>query len=319
MASGTIPAGASNDVNSLFSSLLELRWKNIPIPVGSLKTELRQDLAIHKFVDRDGAHIEGTGRAPLQFTGHIPLLNGLTPGTNETWASPLYPTTLLALLRACADKTSGPLQHPELGVITCKCSTLAWTLEAQVRSGVWGEISWLETDDTGNDLNNSLQQTPTASAQTASSDLDDNLAAVDPTLFPTPYVPPYTFGDLMFAIRGVFDQTTLNQKAFAGRIDNFIYQCNQLETSANAVGNVSALNWPLFDAAERAKAALYDLKASQLLGPRPTANFTTQKDSTLCQIANDIGANVADIMILNPAYVQSPVIYAGSVVRYYSA
>ena len=313
---GTIPAETAG-INDLFGSLLELVWKSVAMPVGMLRTKLRQDLVIHKFVDRDGAHVEGVGRHPLEFSGKVPFLNGLTPGANETWKSPLYPTVRDAMLRACADKTSGTLTHPELGDITCKLETFEWSLDAQVRNGVWADVAWIETDDTYDELAvASGYVSPAASIQSSALDLDSQLASVDPSIFPQPYVPPFSFSDLAFAIRGVFDVPTLTEKAHGGRMDNFLYEAQAVEDSVAAAGN--ALLWPIVQSAELAKSALYDAKATLLTKGKPTGLYTAQKDSTMAQLASTLGAQVLDIMVLNPAFIQSPVISAGSVVRFYS-
>jgi hypothetical protein len=312
-------AGASaQDYNELFAALLELSWKGIAFPYTKLRTEFRQDLAIHKFADRDGAHIEGMGSAPLEITARVPLINGLDAGKNEHWTRPLYPTVRDNLLRACADKSSGPLQHPEFGVLNCKVQTMAWELEAQTRQGVWVDFKWLQTDDTADDqLQQALSQpSPLANMAAAANDLDSNLANVSPIVVPTPYVPPIGFSDLANQIRAVVDQTTQLQKSSAGRVDNMIYEANALRDSLNRLA--SALNWPMIQSCERAKESCYDLKASILKKGRPIGFYTTQKDATLAQIAAALGVNVMDTISLNPAYAMQPLVPKLSVVRYYT-
>jgi hypothetical protein len=313
---------AAADYNSLFAGLLELSWKGIPFPYQKLRTRLRQDLAIHKFADRDGAHIEGTGRAPLEITARVPLLNGLDAGINESWKhsnQPLYPFIRDALLAACSDRSSGPLQHPELGkTLTCKVQTMEWELEATVRSGVWVDFAWIETDDTEDSLNAALGvPSPLANAQAAANDLDSNLAGIASIVVPDPYVPPISFSDLVNSVRGTIDQVTELQKSFAGRLDNIVYEANALTFSLNSAVNANALNWPMLQAAQRAKESCYDLKASIITKGRPVKFYTVTKDSTLAQIASNVGANVMDVISLNPAYVISPTVPSGSTVRYY--
>jgi DNA circularisation protein len=318
---GYIPPGTGT-VYDLFDALLQLEWKGIPIPYAGMKNKLRQDLVIHKFVDRDGAHIEGTGRHPLEFTAKVPCLNNLSRGSAENWPVQLYPFTRDALLRACADKSSGTLQHPELGSLTCKCQTMEWDLEAQVRSGVWVDLSWIETDDTGVDLDHDLSvPSPTASLIAAGGALDGQMAALNPRLYPKPIaVPAVSFTDIVASIRGVVDQTTVVQKAFGGQYDNAIYNAQSLEDSLNQAGNASALNWPLVASCERMKQAAYDQKAAQLTKTRPIGLFTVQKDSTMAQLAASIpGASLGDLMILNAAFLAAPLVPAASVLRFYTS
>jgi hypothetical protein len=311
------PAAASTD--ALFGGLLPLEWKTFQFPFTHFRTRVRQDLAIHKFADRDGAHFEGTGRAPLEFSCRIPFLNGLDAGPQETWSRPLYPFVRDNVLRAAVDRSSGILQHPELGNITCKLQTMEWELEAQVRSGVWADISWIETDDTGIDLQQDLTNpSPLANAQAAANDLTFQLHEIDPSIVPQPYVPPVGFDDLMIAIRGVVDTPTLLQYETAGRVNSLIYQATAMQASLNSKANRSALNWPMIDACERAKEAGYDLKATLLSKGKGIKLFTVQKPSTMAQVAAMIGAPVNDIVQLNPAFVRGPIISAGSVVRFYA-
>jgi hypothetical protein len=313
---GTGVAAFATNYNDLFAALLELSYKEVSFPYVSIRSELRHDLAIHKFVDRDGAYIEGTGRSPLEFTARIPMLNGLDAGINEHWQRPLYPFVRDNLLRVAVDKSSGTLQHPELGPITCKLERMSWVLEAGVRSGVWVDVTWLETDDTGIDLQQALSNpSPLANCQAAANDLTFQIASIDPNLIPQPYVPTIGFDDMMNAIRGVTDTPTILQKQYAGRVDNFIYECNALEASLNSAA--SALNWPMIQSAERAKQAAYQLKSTLLAKGKAVGLFTVQKTSTLAQVAAQIPAPIGDLIQLNTAFMNHPLVPASSQIRYY--
>ncbi len=316
--SGTIPANASANTNDLFASLLEFAWREVGFPVIRFKTLLRQDLAIHKFADRDGAHVEATGRAPLQISARIPFINGLDQGPNEHWQRPLYPFAWRKFFSACADRTSGTLQHPELGPLTCKVESMETDWDAGARGGTYVEVTWIESDDSTVDLTNDLAQpSPLADAQAAASDLDFQLSTTSPLVTPQPYVPPITFTSLMQSIRSVTDQTTIVQKQSAGRIDNMIYEAQALEDSLNRAVNANCLNWPMIRAAEVAKSSAYDIKATQLTKSKPIALYTTTKDSTMAQVAAVIGTPLAEVMLLNPNYIAGPLIFKDSVVRYY--
>jgi hypothetical protein len=313
-------SGTGPNVNDLFEQLLECQWRGIGFPIVEVEIELRQDLVIHKMADRDSAHVEATGRAPMQFSARIPFLNRIAPGKSEYWVQPLYPTVWKQFFAACADRSTGLFRHPEIGDITCKCEMARTRWSGDIRSGVFVSVSWIETDDAiqNNDLAFS-SPSPISTIQTAGVDLDNQLFQLNPAITPQPYVPPFSFEDLTRAIRSVFDQATLTQKQFAGRIDNFIYQAQSLEDAFNRAVNASALNWPLLLSAEQAKAACYDLKATQLTKGKRIGQYTTQKDASLAQLSAIIGAPLTDIMSLNPSYVQFPVVQSGSVVRYYLA
>ncbi len=316
--SGTVPSNALADVTLLFGSLLEFQWRSIGFPVCDFETEVRQDLVIHKFADRDGAHIEGTGRAPLMITARIPFLNGLDRGPNEHWQSPLYPYQWRRFFEACADKSTGILQHPELGPLTCKCEFARTRWEGNIRSGVYTNVTWLESDDTTDDLTAALSYpSPLASVDAFAADLDLNLASVSKAQLPQPYVPQYSFSDLANAVRGVVDTFTMMQKSFAGRLDNIVYEANALEFSLNQAQNSNALNWPLVQAAEGIKDAAYAAKKVLLGQGKAIGLYKVQNDSTLAKISAVIPAPLTDLMNLNRSLVQAPLVPQNTQVRYY--
>lgn len=318
----TAPVRPTGNVNDLFGALLELQWRGIGVPYSRLETEVRQDLVIHKFIDRDGAYVEGTGRHPLQITARIPLLNGLTRGTQETWSSGLlYPGTWRALFVASLDRRSGTVQHPELGPLNCKIETLKSVWDANVRSGVWVDAAWVESDDTGVDLQQDLAQpSPLANIATNANDLDAQIASINPKL--VPQLPPlqFTFTQLSNAVRGAFDAATIMQKQYGGRLDNILYQCAQLQGSLHQLdqaANANALNWPIFQATERMKSAAYAAKQYLLGKGRPLGTYVLPKAMTLAQVAAQLGASIQDIMQLNASLLGTPVLTRGTSVSYY--
>ncbi len=315
-----LPPGANTDVDALFAALLELRWKDVSLPYVQLRTRLRQDLAIHKLTDRDGAYVEGTGRAPLEMTARLPLINGLTPSANEHWQKPLYPLTWRKLFQVCADKSTGTLQHPELGDLTCKLESMDTVHDGNVRGGVWVDIAWIETDDTVDQLAQALgTQSPLASLAAFANDLGVALTSVDPSIFPQPYEPPTSFQDLTTQVQAVFNVPTLLSKQYQGQIANIVWDCQNVIASAKQASQASSLNWPLLLSGYGMISAAYDVAATQLNSGQPIGSFALSKDMTLAQVANTIPAPVDQIMQLNPGYAGLSVIPLGSVVRYYAA
>ena len=211
------------------------------------------------------------------------------------------------MFAAFADRSSGPLQHPELGLITCKPSSLRTKWEANVRSGVYAEAVWIESDDTTTDLQSALS-TPSPAAQVSASaaDIDLQLSQIDPSVVPKPYVPPVSFTDLANAVRGAVDQTTLDGASITA-----------LKASLDASSN--ALNWPLYQSIEALKASCYDLAQQLLTQNRTIGLYLLPKDATFAQIATMVSAPITDIIILNAQYMQFPVVSAGTMIRYYSS
>ncbi len=319
-----VPTRASStslgpNVNALFDALLEFQWRSIGFPVVDFDTELRQDLVVHKFVDRDGAYIEGMGRHPIQISARIPFLNGLTKGTQESWSSgKLYPTSWRAFFQACADRTSGILQHPELGKLNCKCESARTSWDGNVRSGVYVHATWIESDDTGVDLQTALSTaSPLAKIKASAVDLDAQVASIDPSR--VPQLPPLQFSYTQLAnmVASVFDAATLAQKELGGRMDNILYQASVLEASFGQAANRDVFNWPMYQASERLKEAAYEAKKALLARGRPIGTYTVQKPSTLGQLSAQLGADIQDIMQLNIAYVGIAVVPRGAAIRYY--
>jgi len=319
---GLQPTGTAptlTNINQIFGALLEFQWRGIGFPVIDFDTEVVQGLVVHKFVDRDGAHVEATGRAPFRITATIPFLVGLQRGPNEHWQRPLYPFVWRKFFAACTDRTSGILQHPELGSLTVKCESVKTRWAGSVRTGVYATATWIETDDTQVDLTQALENpSPLAQLDAAAADLDSNLAALTPDQFPQRYVPPTSFSDLVSAVRGAIDSVTILEKQFAGQLANIIYQAQEVVDAANRTANASSALWPVIASANQLICSASDLQA-QLLNSdaAPIGFYVLAKDMTIAQIASTLGAQAVDIITLNPAFVGFTVLPAGVVVRYY--
>ena len=314
---GIIPAGVSDNVGTLYQSLLPFEWNSVGIPYTEMRMTLRQDLVVHKFVDRDGAYVENTGRAPLQFEATCPFVNTLSAGLADSWKQPLYPTNWRALIEACKEGDTGTLQHPELGSITCKVETVTTTWKGTERGGPMVQITWIETDDTNLSFINALgQPSPISAANAACATLDSNLNDTDPSVVPDPPVFSTSFSSLMGQISGLSGQTELLSYEFGGQINAIIFQCNTLEVSLNETPN--ALNWPMFQSAEQAKDACYTLQGNRLATGANISTYTTSGSSTIPAIATLLNTDLSLLLNLNPTLALNPVVPAGTVVRFYS-
>ena len=313
---GTIPAKTSG-ADTLFANLLEFQWRGIGFPVEKTDVVLRQDLVIHKFADRDGAHVEATGRHPLQISATIPFIIGINAGPNESWRStPLYPNQFRAFFTACTDNTSGTLQHPEFGPLTCKLEQAKFSWSATRRGGVDVEATWVESDDTTGDLTAALAtSSPVAGLSASAADLDTQLAAVNPAIFPKPYVPPVSFSSMVAQVTGVIDSVTVLQHQYAGQLGAVIYACQQVQTSLNMASN--AVAWPIQLSTTKTLENARNALSALLSQGKQVSTYIVNKDSTMGQLATAIPANIGDIITLNPTLCQSPIVPIGTSVRYY--
>src|SRR5574338_1378957 len=112
--------------------LLECKWKDISFPITNLHTELKKDLVEHKYPDRDGAHVESTGRSPIRTTCQALFYNNVSRGKGETWNfGTLFPTTYLEFIEVCKDRSAGVLQHPILGNMDAKLVSMTTERSAE--------------------------------------------------------------------------------------------------------------------------------------------------------------------------------------------
>ena len=297
---------------SVFEQLQELTWKGASAPVTSLSLELEHDLVEHKWPDRDGAHIEATGLCPLVFHATLCFRNGVAAGSAEKFGI-LYPTGYRAFMVLAADRSAGPLQHPEHGIVTCKLKSARVAWDPTKRDGVDVECAWIQSTETPADLNKILASpSPISSTLQFALDLDTQIIGIVKPVT-TNYEP--SFGDAMRSIQSVFDQTTLLSKQIGGQIDHVAYRLNSLSDSIAATKDCT--NWPITQSIEHLRASLNDLKKQLLVANKTISLYMTPTNTTIGMICAYLGVQIADIIKLNPLLVAQVTVPARSVVRYY--
>jgi hypothetical protein len=323
------PAGAAptGSVNDLFAQLKEFLWKGVSFPVIETELEVRHDLVIHRYADRNGAYVEGTGRHPVSVSAVIPFENFIFSSKNESWPQgALYPYQWRLFLKACLDPTSGTLQHPELGNLNCKLDVARTRWAGSKRGGVVVHATWVESDDTQADqLAVDLSaQSPIAALVANADDLDANIQTLSAALAlqanPLPLL-QLSFSELAAGVVSAIDVFTVLEKQAQGRVDNIIFQCNEVETALDLAANASPLYWPIFQSCERQKSSAWILKQQPAVAApagQTLRTFRTAKDSTMAQLAAQVHSDVAQFMVLNPQYVGTPVVPANSVLSYFA-
>lgn len=317
----------SGDPDILFHSLLEYQWKGIGFPAASFRVRLRQDLAEHKYSEKDGAEQEMVGRAPLEFSARIPFLNNIDPGPQETWKrGTLFPTYFKNFFALCARRGKGVMQHPIFGKITCVLHECDVEVAAEPRDGCWCNVTWLETfDDTNSTAAILLQVSPIAAAIAAAGDVDAGLATLQP---PPPKLPLYkpNFQDTMRSIQGVFDTASTISRSVAGQINNVGYRCNAIMDSINQAvqspeqAYQSLQNGQMRDALDRLRCACISLNKTLVSKQRPIGLISIPQLTALPIVAQDLKCSMKDLIELNGApIVRSPFIQPQTVVRYYLA
>ena len=317
----------ADTINTLFEQLLEYRWKDVPFPTSSFKMALRHDLAQHKYGDQDGAFIEATGREPFHFSATIPFLNGAVPGKGETWGV-LYPTGYRAFMAVAMKGATGELVHPEFGAIQCKLEHCETTWSAEKRDGVVVEAVWLETltPNTGSPVLDT--SSPIANVLLGALDLDAQIASFTP---PLPALPEYQpdFAALMRSIAAISDQVSLTSQRGAGLVSRALYRLDLVERSVEGLSGTfskngtaqarNALAWPMRATIEGIRSSLLDLAETLGTTGRALVLYVVPRDATLASVAQDVGAPLGDVVVLNPRQLASPIVARGTVIRYYRA
>jgi len=309
----------ADQIFDVLEQLLEWKWRDVSAPTSEFDTEIDQDLVQHKWPNRDGAHVEATGRAPLMFTATLHFRNFIIPGLSETWnagGAVLYPTVFRNFFQAMATRSSGPLQHPEFGLIQCKPKSAKCKWLASRRDGCDVTAAWIESlDDTVSDFKDILaRKSPEPLAFVASADIDeqviewDNPPVTDDGL-------PTTFSDDVQSILNAYDIATIVSAQYGAKIDSVLYRVQSLEDRVSAANDVTA--WPLISSCERLKGALYDLKVLLLTSEQNVQTITLQADTTLAALTAITGGDISDLITLNPALASTLIVTAGTTVRYY--
>jgi prophage DNA circulation protein len=300
--------------------LFEFKFRGVSFPVSEFSTDVEQDHVIHKWPDVDGGHVEGTGRAPLVHHATIHFRNGITPGISETWNAdnvPLYPNAFRDFLIAMSIRRTGPLQHPELGIVQAKPKNASFKWLANKRDGCDVTASWIESDDTADDFKDVLLRTsPVADAQVFAADVDDQVIQWDNVLV-TDDGDESTFSAAITSITSAFDTATLVQYQASGLIDRVLYRIDSLSTRVQKFGDITA--WPIVTSCERLASAMNELKQTLLIDGRNIAALSTSQDMTLAALTVATRSSITDLLSLNPTLARSAVVPANTIVRYYKA
>ncbi len=296
--------------------ITECSWRGITFPISNVHTQMDQDLVQHKYPDRDGAHVESTGRNPIVVTAKAIFYKGVSRGKGETWAfGQLFPVVFNKFVAACKDRTVGTLNHPIHGKFDAKCVSISYDLTADRRDGVIVDVQWIET------IKQELQPEKLA-ASSASSDaaaLDDALASASVIFIKQlPLDKTTSFLDTINSIKAFIDTATLIGLKVLAQINKVLYRVNSLLASIERINSVLLAN--LKTKANKLKASLHDMRAtvSALSGKLfSTSNHLVVRDTTMGALVALLGNSVSDLIKLNMKVAAKPIIPAGTVIRYH--
>jgi hypothetical protein len=321
----------------VLSGLLPFAWKGVYFPSAAFRVRLKQDVAMHDYADRDGAHVEGTGRAALEFSARIPFINGIDLSPAEAGVlQPVYPVAFRKFLEVAADRSRGDLQHPELGRIKARLLELDTDWSAQTRGGVMVDVTWVEDTDKPSDLESLLlNPSPAQALAEAASDLDAQMDAalenlrtknIDRDLAVFAMVQglretelkDLSFSEATRRLQGIGDSIESTNRRTAAVVDAIEFRAKNIGASLKRAG-AHPVYWPIQHAAQRMEAAAIDLKASLGTKKRRIGLYVVAAPSTAPSIAQDLGVKLGDVLSLNPTLAGGPVVLRGTKVRYYLA
>jgi len=307
-------------MSDTFSQLLSVKWRDIEFPITRARMSIAHDLAEHKPYGFDGARVESTGLAPKRFSFQAPLLNGISPGRNESWAA-LYPNQFLLLVDAFQKTSHGMLQHPEFGALVCKAERMDIDWDATRRGGVEAELSFVETRLADLELENDTPATVVdigdLESETFKADLKTLLQARGLDLPPYLEDSTLSLSDMFNTARAAVDYPDVLSYRVAGKVNTLAYQVDRIRQSADRAN--TPLTWPVTQAAEKIEAAARDINDKIVPRNKRIAFFRVPAATTLAGVARQIpGSKVTDLIRLNPGLMRGPEIDAGTVVRYYA-
>jgi hypothetical protein len=255
-------------------------------------------------MDKDGARIEGTGRAPYDFTVRAYFLNGLTPGMNESWKDPLFPGVWINVRKALEARGSNFFQHPLYGLIYCKPVTWSESFTADVRSGVIVEMSFIEDMAFETPTESTITQDIKAIAQNLDAGRSAGLGA-----------PPKSLGDSWEG--AVLNIDLLHPFQALTKITSMIEALFQNIQDLENKYDPYHIGLSYIDSYYKFIEGLQEKRDGLLNTKKETVVYKVLKNSTLDSVAQFTGNNIDDLLFLNPGIGNSPVITQGSLVNYY--
>lgn len=292
------------------SSLDELTFRGIAVPLIKLDTSFSQSHAIHKPVDRDGAYVETTGRDETHISGTANFSNHIFPGESSTWTyGTLFPAQYNKFLNACRDRSIGVLKHPLWGQFGAKCIDFKEHIDPQNRSGVIVDFTFVETikptfDNVGTVIS--------ASATAVAFDTAVEKAIIDNVALPDD-VP--SFEQMIDGIKGFIDSGALAVHLLVAKVDRVFYELDRVKYAlVSAKSNITA---DLETKAERLYEAAIELRRSLNQGiASRIVSYRVPKDMTIAGLVLKLNNDVATLIKLNPHLVGSGKASQGTIIRY---
>ncbi len=285
----------------LIGLLPSLSWRGISAPTSATPYDGSHSQTVRKYPYIDGYGHDHTGRDSYRFQAKLYFLDSLEDG--------LYPDVWVEFRAALEDGSSGVLVHPDLGEVQCRVISWHVDLNAQARAGVVVDVVWEETVD---DLDSKVVYlgpdiTPPTAAEAADAAMS-SLGISYPTGESTS-----SLSELVGQVTGAIASAQMTVDGFENRCIGMI---GGLYDAAVALQDHGAI--PLLDSLTTLYSSLsvYAQKVAARL-PLPVETLLQSADTTLEAFAASTGNTVNEIMGLNLDALRSPVVKAGTSLKYY--
>ena len=292
---------------NIINGLPALQWRGLDAPPYDIAPiEVSHTQAERRFPYIDGAGHDHTGRNPVKFTVRLYFINTLALEASTRLFPDLWEQWRAALL----DGSAGDFRHPLLGPLRAR--VVSWNAELDANkslAGVMVNVNWTETLDDPSQASDfqPLENNITALAVAA----DSALEAIGPV---AQFEEGPPLADLLQQAEGFAFSTSLTVGGVLNQAKGVVGQ---------TIDTLDAVDSAVVFAARDIHVQLYSaiLDASEKLGAgtsRGTGFREFPFSTTVSAVATATGNVVADIMTLNRDLLGSPVIPAGTSVKFYT-
>lgn len=286
-------------------------WRGIEFPVTARDYGFAQEQARVRLIYQDGQLVESLGRENPTYSYTIPFREdfAIAPWAGAHLFVKVYPD----FLEACRDRSPDILGDPVHGARRCKCVRLSEIIDVNRRDGIDCQAEFVdapEQSDLGQPLGS--QVATLQGAKDGAAAFDQDAARVD---WQQEEPPEATLDPFAF-VSSIGDQLDANFGKFSAALTNMASKAERAVDSIDRLKDPKLA--PLRQSARRLQAAA--LRASDVLElrrERPIRVHTVTQEIGLASLAALLGNSVRDFVRLNPMLARSPLVPAGTAVRYY--
>ncbi|MFA4900910.1 MAG: hypothetical protein WC563_15435 [Brevundimonas sp.] len=288
-------SGAVNafDPLDILASLKPLKFRGIEVPCLSNSIKVGQNLVEHNQYGVAGGEQENTCRKSAHLSFTIPFRAGIV------WKPSLYPKVMRDFWNACCDGTTGPLSHPEFGLMDVKVGDFDLTWQPNARDGADMNVSFVETIEKGLRIELSA-----SSPITYASSIADELEKLGPMV----KLPSFdnstgtTLKGALAKIKGAMLLAQMSAASLLGDIESTIGGVNNLIDFASSLTDPAA--WPVVAGLKNIVSALMQIE-TQLgtdAGKKKKLEIKyTTTDASPTLVASQFGTNLEDLFKANPS------------------